>query len=98
MSPEVAGWRRAERPDEPERLQPIRGASTAKGAAQRGCSPTGLRSRRRQDLRPMTLRHFFARLAFNATPRSSFSAGLYSALHSLRDHSDFQNIPLTLPL
>src|SRR5438093_13368930 len=48
----------------------------------------------------MTLRHFFVRLASNATPRSSFSAGLYSVLYRLRDHPHFEIILPTpaLPL
>src|SRR5205807_5113667 len=47
------------------------------------------------DLRPMTFPLHFVTLASNATPRSSFSAGLYSVLHSLRDHPPFEIIPPT---
>src|SRR3989442_4160386 len=48
----------------------------------------------------MTFPLHFVRLASNATPRSSFSAGLYSVLHRLRDHPHFEIIPPTpaLPL
>src|SRR2546428_9175807 len=48
----------------------------------------------------MTFTLLFVRLASNATPRSSFSAGLYSVLHRLRDHPHFEIIPPTpaLPL
>src|SRR5256885_1160967 len=42
----------------------------------------------------MTLRLLFARLASNATPRGSFSAGLYSVLYRLRDHPHCEIIPL----
>src|SRR5712692_8818257 len=52
---------------------------------------------RRHPLPAMTLRLFFARLASNATPRGSFSAGLYSVLHRLRDHPHFEIIPPTPP-
>src|SRR5205807_2212630 len=61
--------------------------------ARLGSSPTGPRSRRRQDLRPMTFPLHFVTLASNATPRSSFSAGLYSVLYRLRDHPDLPSQP-----
>src|SRR2546422_11406759 len=46
----------------------------------------------------MTFPLHFARLASNATPRSSFSAGLYSVLHRLRDHPHFEIISPPAPV